>query len=76
MKETLKYLKNNQLVEIFGTGTACVVCPIDTILYKNTPIALPTMTSGAILMNRLAKELNDIHYGKVQGPQNWSVVID
>jgi len=76
MKEVLKLLKNKQLIECFGTGTACVVCPIDTILYKNTPIALPTMTSGAILMNRLAKELNDIHYGKVQGPQNWSVVID
>lgn len=76
MKETQKLLKNNELLEIFGTGTACVVCPVDTILYKNNRIEIPTMTSGAIFMTRFAKELNDIQYGKVNGPPNWSIIID
>ena len=76
MKETLKLIKNNQLVEIFGTGTACVVCPVDSILYKNQRIEIPTMTTGAVIMSRVAKELNDIQYGKVDGPQDWSIKID
>ncbi len=62
------------MIEIFGTGTACVVCPVDSILYKNERIEIPTMKSGAIIMNRIAKELNDIQYGKV--PHEWSVKID
>jgi branched-chain amino acid aminotransferase len=50
------------------------VCPVDSILYKNERIEIPTMKSGAVLMNRIAKELNEIQYGKV--PHEWSVKID
>lgn len=74
MKETLKLLKNEQLIEIFGTGTACVVCPVDGILYKGKRIEIPTMKSGAVLMNRAASQLNEIHYGKI--PHEWSQHVE
>jgi len=74
MKETLKLLKSEQLIEIFGTGTACVVCPVDGILYKGKRIEIPTMKSGAVLMNRAASQLNEIHYGKI--PHEWSQHVE
>ena len=59
---------------MFGTGTACVVCPVDGILYKGHRHEIPTMKTGAVLMSRIAKELNDIQYGRV--PHEWSHVIE
>jgi branched-chain amino acid aminotransferase len=74
MKETLHLLETNQLTEAFGSGTACVVCPIEAFLYKDKRITIPTMTSGAPLMNKFAKQLNEIHYGKVNS--RWAPVIN
>lgn len=59
---------------MFGTGTACVVCPIDGILYRNQRIEIPTMKTGAVIMNRAAKQLNDIQYGRA--PHEWSHHIE
>lgn len=64
MKETLELLKNGELIECFGAGTACVVCPIDNILYNNTRYSIPTMTSGGVIMNKIMNELLDIQYGR------------
>lgn len=33
MKEVIRGLKENRVMEMFGAGTACVVCPIEKILY-------------------------------------------
>ncbi len=32
------------------------------------------MTSGAVIMSRISKELNDIQYGKIE--HEWSVKIE
>lgn len=63
-----------KLLEMFGAGTACVVCPIDGILYKGEKLSVPTMTKGATIMNRISKELNDIHYGRTNS--KWSVPVE
>lgn len=34
MKELLEALDAGRIMEVFGAGTACVVCPVGSLLYK------------------------------------------
>lgn len=34
MKELLEALDAGRILEVFGAGTACVVCPVGSLLYK------------------------------------------
>jgi len=74
MKETLELLKNNELIECFGAGTACVVCPIDHILYRDVKYEIPTMTSGGVIMNKIMNQLLDIQYGRIE--HEWGVLVE
>ena len=74
MKELVHLLENNRLMEMFGSGTACVVCPIEALLYNGKKLQIPTMNNGAPLMSRFSKELNDIHYGRTQ--HEWAPLIE
>eukprot|EP00731_Ephydatia_muelleri_P007044 Em0003g1292a len=74
MKDVTKAVKDGRLKEMFGAGTASVVCPINRILYQDENIRIPTMETGAVVASRFYKELTDIQYGRV--PHEWSVVIN
>lgn len=74
MKETLELLKNKELIECFGAGTACVVCPIDNILYRDVKYEIPTMTSGGVIMNKIMNQLLDIQYGRTE--HEWGVLVE
>jgi len=63
-----------QLKEMFGSGTACVVCPVNRILFLKENIPIPTMDTGAEVANRFYKELTDIQYGRRE--HKWSVVVE
>ena len=52
-----------QVLEMFGAGTACVVSPIDKIVYEGENLAIPTMKDGAPITNRFLNELTDIQVG-------------
>jgi len=45
---------------MFGAGTACVVCPIDKILYMHQELHIPTMDNGPDVASRFYQELLDI----------------
>lgn len=34
MKELLGALEGGRVLEMFGAGTACVVCPVGSLLYR------------------------------------------
>jgi hypothetical protein len=34
------------LLEIFGAGTACIVCPVERIVYEGKSYGLATMNKG------------------------------
>lgn len=34
MKELLGALEAGRVLEVFGAGTACVVCPVGSLLYR------------------------------------------
>lgn len=53
-----------QVLEMFGCGTACVVSPVDRIVYKHgdhvDELKIPTMKQNPSVMQRLFKAVTDI----------------
>lgn len=59
---------------MFGTGTACLVSPIERIQYLGTDLLIPTMEQEKPLFGRIRDTLTAIQYGKIEHP--WATVID
>jgi branched-chain amino acid aminotransferase len=74
MEDVRRAVKEERLKEIFGAGTACVVCPVDKITFLEENLHIPTMDSGAEVAQRCLKELTDIQYGHVE--HEWAVIVD
>uniref|UniRef100_A0A3P9P5B3 Branched-chain-amino-acid aminotransferase n=1 Tax=Poecilia reticulata TaxID=8081 RepID=A0A3P9P5B3_POERE len=73
MKEFLEALDAGRILEVFGAGTACVVCPVGSLLYRGKTYQIPTMQNGPDLAKRFYKELTDIQYGRK--PSEWAPVV-
>ncbi|KAG7263787.1 hypothetical protein CRUP_009971, partial [Coryphaenoides rupestris] len=74
MKELLSALDAGRVLEVFGAGTACVVCPVGSLLYKDkVTYQIPTMQNGPDLAKRFYKELTDIQYGRT--PSDWAPLV-
>uniref|UniRef100_A0A6J0TJD2 Branched-chain-amino-acid aminotransferase n=2 Tax=Pogona vitticeps TaxID=103695 RepID=A0A6J0TJD2_9SAUR len=73
MAELIKGLEENRVKEVFGSGTACVVCPVNRILYQGKNYHIPTMENGPVIAKRFLKELTDIQYGRVAS--DWVLPI-
>merc|ERR1719376_1014338 len=73
MGEVLKANQEGRIVEIFGCGTAVIVCPVGNIKYKSDMVPIPVDTTENSVSMRITKQLNDIYYGKINHP--WAVDI-
>ena len=73
MEEFTEELKAKRLLELFGTGTACVISPIDRILFDGRCLQIPTLESPVGLHERLLDTLNQIFYGRKK--HEWSQKI-
>ncbi|XP_033017564.1 branched-chain-amino-acid aminotransferase, cytosolic isoform X2 [Lacerta agilis] len=73
MSDLIAALKENRVKEMFGAGTACVVCPISTILYLGENLHIPTMENGPQLATRFLNQLSDIQYGREDS--EWAVIV-
>ncbi|XP_060758223.1 branched-chain-amino-acid aminotransferase, mitochondrial isoform X2 [Neoarius graeffei] len=73
MKELMDALKGGRVLEVFGAGTACVVCPVGSLYYRGQHFEIPTMKNGPELATRFYKELTDIQYGRTK--RDWAPVI-
>ncbi|XP_039191139.1 branched-chain-amino-acid aminotransferase, mitochondrial isoform X1 [Crotalus tigris] len=73
MSDLIKGLEEKRLKEIFGSGTACVVCPVDRILYQGKNYHIPTMENGPEIAKRFLKELTDIQYGRIAS--DWAQAV-
>uniref|UniRef100_A0A287BE09 Branched-chain-amino-acid aminotransferase n=1 Tax=Sus scrofa TaxID=9823 RepID=A0A287BE09_PIG len=60
MDDLTTALEESRVREMFGSGTACVVCPVSKILYKGETIHIPTMENGPKLASRILEKLTDI----------------
>lgn len=62
-----------QLLEAFGAGTAVVVSPVRSIIFKEQEIEVPTGENAGPVATHIWNTLKDIQYGNVAHP--WSVPI-
>uniref|UniRef100_A0A0R3S2Q7 Branched-chain-amino-acid aminotransferase n=1 Tax=Elaeophora elaphi TaxID=1147741 RepID=A0A0R3S2Q7_9BILA len=78
--EIRRAVKEGRMYEMFGTGTACVVCPVDRIMYKNPStgdfeeMIIPTMTHEPNLMQKFYQTMVDIQHGKIKMPE-WTTDV-
>ncbi|XP_059007354.1 branched-chain-amino-acid aminotransferase, mitochondrial [Mustela nigripes] len=73
MKELSRALEERRVREVFGSGTACQVCPVNQILYQGKHLHIPTMENGPELILRFLKELKAIQYGA--GAHDWMLPV-
>ncbi|KAJ8392333.1 hypothetical protein AAFF_G00076970 [Aldrovandia affinis] len=66
-------LKEDRVKEMFGSGTACVVCPVGRVLYQGENLLIPCLGDCPPLASRLLKELTDIQYGRT--PNDWAYLV-
>lgn len=74
MSEVVELLNSNRLLEMFGSGTACVVSPISYIEYANQLLYIPTVDHKGSVFQRILKQLTDIQYGHIEHP--WAEPVD
>ncbi|KAK9695961.1 branched-chain-amino-acid transaminase bat2 [Basidiobolus ranarum] len=78
MSEIIKAEQDGRLIEMFGTGTACVVSPIKMIGFEGREIKVPLdpkdpNTQAGPLTKRFNDTLLGIQYGDIEHP--WSVLV-
>ncbi|KAM6223133.1 branched-chain-amino-acid aminotransferase, mitochondrial [Rhynchocyon petersi] len=73
MKELLRALDEGRVREVFGSGTACQVCPVHRIMYQGQQLHIPTMENGPELILRFQKELKAIQYGT--SAHEWMLTV-
>ncbi|XP_017484758.1 PREDICTED: branched-chain-amino-acid aminotransferase, cytosolic, partial [Rhagoletis zephyria] len=74
MSQVCELLNQGRLLEMFGTGTACVVSPINRINYMGTDLYIPTMEQEKPIHETIRNTLTGIQYGKIEHP--WAVTIE
>ncbi|XP_060145802.1 branched-chain-amino-acid aminotransferase, mitochondrial isoform X3 [Globicephala melas] len=74
MKEFLQALEDGRVREVFGSGTACQVCPVHRILYQGKHLHIPTMENGPELILRFHKELKAIQVRCTCWEMGWMLV--
>ena len=68
--ELIQSSKEGRLQEVFGTGTAAVISPVDEIQYRETNIRINHGQIGPIA-RRLFDEITAIHYGEIPDTHGW-----
>ena len=68
--EIIQAIEAGTLDEAFGAGTAATVAHIATIGHEGTDYDLPPVAQREF-SNQVLNALDDIKYGRVEGPQGW-----
>ena len=68
--ELIQSSKEGRLQEVFGTGTAAVISPVDEIQYRETNISINHGQIGPIA-RRLFDEISGIQYGEISDTHGW-----
>jgi branched-chain amino acid aminotransferase len=76
--ELLEAIREKRVIEVFGSGTAAVISPVNKILYNDEWIDVPVRADDpdaaiGVYAERYLTRLQDIQYGVVEHP--WSVVL-
>ena len=63
--ELKKLLKENRVLEIFGTGTAVGCVPVGKLKIDDTEYLIPSGNNVGPICEHVYKELNSILYGQI-----------
>jgi branched-chain amino acid aminotransferase len=72
--EVVAAFRSGELEEVFGAGTAAVICPVASIGFKGEIFQVATTPPGELTL-RLYDELTGIQYGKVTDRHGWNVLV-
>lgn len=69
INEIIASHKNGSLKEVFGSGTAVVVCPIDGFRYQGVDYSVKNPTNS--FAQKLKQKIMDIQYNIIDDPYGW-----
>ncbi|KAI4497681.1 hypothetical protein M0802_007221 [Mischocyttarus mexicanus] len=75
MKEICRLFTENRILEMFGSGTACIISPISNIGFMDRDFHIPTLQQSDPIYKKLLQRLTDIQYGYIPD-HPWVVTID
>lgn len=75
LQEVLDAYKKNNLVEMFGTGTAAVISAVSKLKYGSQTLQFNETDAGELSI-KLYEELTGIQYGTVEDRHNWMTYVD
>ena len=70
--EVVAAFRGGELEEVFGAGTAAVICPVASIGFKGEVFQVASKPPGELTL-RLYDELTGIQYGKLPDRHGWNV---
>lgn len=74
MGEIIDRAEHNQIAEVFGSGTAAVVCSVDKIGFEGVDIPIPIQADGmGTFMRTMLREVTGRQWGAIPCPE-WSSV--
>lgn len=72
--ELVEAAKNNDLEEVWGSGTAAVISPVGYLRYVNEVYQIGNAGIGEI-SQKLYDVVTGIQLGKVEGPEGWVIEV-
>jgi branched-chain amino acid aminotransferase len=72
--EVVAAFRSGELEEVFGAGTAAVICPVASIGFKGEVFQVAATPPGELTL-RLYDELTGIQYGKLSDRHGWNVRV-
>ncbi len=72
--ELVGAFRDGKLEEIFGAGTAAVICPVASIGYRGEVFEVPGASPGD-LTQRLYDEITGIQFGRRPDSRSWNIRV-
>jgi branched-chain amino acid aminotransferase len=64
--QLIQAIEEGRVIEAFGAGTACIVCPVKNITFKDRSYPIPlALGNSGMLTSRLQEEILKIQYGEI-----------
>lgn len=75
LDELLEAAKSGTLKEVFGSGTAASISPVDSLGIHGENVQVGDGKAGPV-STLLKKRLTDIQYGRVEDPWGWTLSVN
>jgi len=72
--EVIEAFASGELEEVFGAGTAAVICPVASMGYRDELYRIASAPPGELTL-RLYDELTGIQYGKIEDRHHWNQCV-